>query len=430
METAQIVALRVAGPAHPTVRVDGETIVIDRLRITDRALAAFVEQRAEEERTELAERAVRIGLIALQDAGTSLDVDFVRREFDELLERNNTMNTRVAETLDQVLRQNFGDQDGRLPRTLEKFLGDRGQLHRFVTELFDEGKRDSAIGRMRTLLGSYFDGDASRLAQLLDPTRLGSPLHQFRTEVSEAFDKLNDRLTAMEAAFVARGAERARSAAKGGDFENLLAEMLADVVRGTGDTVERTMDSTGDVIRSKKGDFLLTVDPQMCGGAELRVVVEAKDRQVSWRQIREELADAKRNRGAAVALAVFTPLHAPSGVAPFDVRSGHVVCVIDPQAPDDGTLSAAVRLARLYALASFENRETEVDAARVLQAVAAIRGELDLVRGLKMQLTSIGRAAGEVSQGLERMREQVIARVADAEAQLQPPVAPATNAGR
>ncbi len=420
METAQIVALRVAGPAHPSVRVDGDSIVIDRLRVADRALAAFVGQRPEEERSELAERAVRIGLIALQDAGTSLDVDFVRREFDELLERNATMNTRVAETLDQVLRQNFGDQDGRLPRTLEKFLGDRGQLHRFVTELFDEGKRDSAIGRMRTLLGSYFDGDASRLAQLLDPTRLGSPLHQFRTEVSDAFDKLNDRLTAMEAAFVARGAERARSAAKGGDFENLLDEMLADVVRGTGDTVERTMDATGDVIRSKKGDFLLTVDPQMCGGAELRVVIEAKDRQVSWRQIREELADAKRNRGAAVAVAVFTPVHAPTGVAPFDVRSGHVVCVIDPQAPDCGTLSAAVRLARLYALASLDHRETEVDAARVLQAVAAIRGELDVVRGLKMQLTSIGRAAGEVSQGLERLREQVIARVADAEAQLQP----------
>lgn len=427
MKTARIVALRVAGPAHPSVLIDGETIVIDRLRIADRALAAFVGQRAEEERGELAERAVRIGLIALQDAGTSLDVDFVRREFDELLERNASMNSRAAETLDQVLRQNFGDQDGRLPRTLEKFLGDRGQLHRFVTDLFDEAKRDSAIGRMRTLLGSYFDGDASRLAQLLDPTRFGSPLYQFRTEVSEAFDKLNERLTAMEAAFVARGAERARSAAKGGDFENLLDEMLADVVRGTGDTVERTMDATGDVIRSKKGDFLLTVDPQMCGGAELRVVVEAKDRQVSWRQIREELADAKRNRAAAVAVAVFTPLHAPSGVAPFDVRSGHVVCVIDPQAPDCGTLSAAVRLARLYALASLEQRETEVDATRVLQAIAAIRGELDMVRGLKMQLTSIGRAATEVSAGLERMREQVVARVADAEAQLQPTVTSITS---
>ena len=419
METAQIVALRVTGPARPAVRVEGENIVIDRLRIADRALAAFVEQRAEEERGELAERAMRIGLLALQDAGTTLDVDFVRREFDELLERNATMNQRAADTLDQVLRQNFGDQEGRLPRTLERFLGDRGQLNRFVTDLFDEGKRDSAIGRMRTLLGSYFDGDASRLAQLLDPTRLGSPLYQFRTEVSDAFEKLNARLAAMEAAFATRGVERARSAAKGTDFENLLEDMLADIVRGSGDAIERTATATGDVIRSKKGDFLWTVDPQACAGAELRVVIEAKDRNVSWRQIREELTEAKRNRAAAVAVAVFTPAHAPSGVAPFDVRFGHVLCVIDPDAPDGATLSAAVRLARLYALASLAHGETEVDPQRVLQAVAAVRAELDAVRGLKTQLTSIGRAATEVSSGLDRLREQVLARICDAEAQLQ-----------
>jgi len=407
------------------VRVVGDSIVVDRLRIADRALAAFVAQREEDQRGELAERALRIGLLALQDAGTSLDVDFVRREFDELLERNASMNQRVAETLDQVLRQNFGDQEGRLPRTLERFLGDRGQLHRFVTDLFDEQKRDSAIGRMRTLLGSYFDGDASRLAQLLDPTRLGSPLYQFRTEVSDAFEKLNARLAAMEAAFATRGVERARSAAKGTDFENLLEDMLADIIRGTGDAIERTGTATGDVIRSKKGDFLLTVDPNLCGGAEVRVVIEAKDRQVSWRQIREELADAKRNRAAAVAVAVFTPAHAPSGVAPFDVRFGHVLCVVDPDEPDGATLGAAVRLARLYALASLVHRETEVDAARVLHAVAAVRAELDIVRGLKTQLTSIGRAAGEVSSGLERMREQVFARVADAEVLLQAGVVPA-----
>jgi hypothetical protein len=257
------------------------------------------------------------------------------------------------------------------------------------------------------------------LAQLLDPTRLGSPLHQFRSEVTDAFEKLNERLTAMEATFVARGSERARSAAKGTDFELLLDDMLAEAVRGTGDAVERTASATGDVIRSKKGDFLLTVDPQACGGAELRVVIEAKDRGLSWRQIREELAEAKRNRSAAVAVAVFTPSHAPTGVAPFDVRFGHVLCVVDPAAPDAMTLAAAVRLARLYALASLAQRETEIDATRVLQAVAAVRAELDAVRGLKTQLTSIGRAATEVSQGLERLREQVLARVADAEAQLQ-----------
>ena len=48
--------------------------------------------------------------------------------------------------------------------TLERFLGDKGALRAYVGELFDETKRDSAIGRMRTLLGTYFDGDASKLA--------------------------------------------------------------------------------------------------------------------------------------------------------------------------------------------------------------------------------------------------------------------------
>jgi hypothetical protein len=421
METAQIVALRVAPPPRPRAYVDveGDVIVVDHLRIEDRALAAFVDGRAETDRPELAERALRIGLHALQDAGTTLDVNFVRREFDVLLERNASVNDRAAKELDQVLRLNFGDRDGRLPRTLEQFLGDRGQITRLVSELFDETKRDSAIGRLRTLLGTYFDGDTSRLAQLLDPTRIGAPLYQFRTEMNAAFEKLNERLTAIEAASTARAGERARSAAKGADFEDLLDEMLAEAVRGTGDTVDRTGVVAGDVIRSKKGDFLLTVDPQWCGGVELRVVIEAKNRSKSWREMRDELTEAKRNRGAAVALAIFTPEHAPAGVAPFDVRFGHVFAVIDPQSADMATLTAAVRLARLHALASVATQSTRVDAARVAAALSALRNELDAIRALKTSLTEIGKTANNVSVGLDRLREQVLARVSEAEAQLR-----------
>ena len=421
MEAAQLVALRVAPPrARPSVEVDGDDILIEHLEIEDRALAAFVEARPAVDRPELAERALRIGLLALQDAGTSLDVDFVRREFDTLLERSATVNERAAKELDQVLRVNFGDQDGRLPRTLEKFLGDRGQLNRFVSELFDETKRDSAIGRLRMLLGSYFDGDASRLAQLLDPTRLGSPMYQFRTEITRSFELLNERLTAIEAANAARASERSRSSAKGADFEDLLEELLAEAVRGSGDVVERTAVAAGDVIGSRKGDFLLTVDPQWCDGAELCVVIEAKKRGRSWREIRDELAEAKRNRGACVALAVFTPEHAPTGVAPFDVRYGHVFCVIDPDAPDLVTLSAAVRLARLHALASLASRTAEIDAARLAQALTSLKTELEAVRRLKVQLSSIRTTASEVAAGLDRLREQILVRVGEAEAHLQP----------
>lgn len=420
MERARLVQL----PAPPNrsatvVSVSGDFLTVERLTLSDAGLAAFVGERPEEARGAIVERAMRIGLLALQDAGVAVNVDVVRREFETLLARTEAANERAAAALDVVLRQNFADGDGRLPRTLERFLGDRGQLRSFVGELFDETKRDSAIGRMKLLLGNYFDGDASRLAQLLDPTRMGSPLHQFRVEVSEGFTKLNDRLTAIEAAATARASERQKSSAKGADFETTVAELLGDVVRGSGDLLDRTGSEAGDVARSKKGDLLLTLDGGLTRGAELRVVVECKDRTISGRQMRDELADAKRNRGACVGLVVFTPQHAPAGIAPFDVRNGDVYCVIDPESPQPATIEAAVRLARLLALATLREHEAGVDAAAVGHALTQIRGQLEEIRRLKTRLTSIGSISREVGEGLDRLRDAVLAKVADAEAELR-----------
>jgi hypothetical protein len=318
-----------------------------------------------------------------------------------------------------MLRQNFADGEGRLPRTLERFLGDKGQLRNFVDELFDEAKRDSAIGRMKVLLGSYFDGDASRLAQLLDPTRLGSPLHQFRIEMSEGFAKLNERLAAIEAAGAARASERAKSAAKGADFEDAIEAVLGDISRGSGDILERTGTEAGSAIGSKKGDFVLTLNAEATAGAELRVVVECKDRYVSGRDMRDELRDAKSNRDAAVALVVFSPAHAPTGIAPFDVRAGDVYCVVDPAAPDAATLEAAVRLARLMALQTLRERDIEVDAAAIAKALNGVREQLETLRSLKLTLTSIGTSARDVYAGLDKLRDGILARLTEAEAELR-----------
>jgi hypothetical protein len=401
------------------VRVDGERIVIERLVVRDPSLAAIVADREPEERAAFVERALRIGLSALQDASLSIDVDLVRDEFEKLLRSSEQANTKAAEALDQVLRSNFADGDGRLPRTLEKFLGDRGALRTFVGELFDETKRDSAIGRMRTLLGTYFDGDASKLALLLDPTRQNSPMHQFRAEVASGFERLHERLTAIEAAAAARGTERAKSTAKGGDFEDTIEAMLADVARGAGDLVDRTGGEIGEVLRSKKGDFVVTVDPAQTGGVDLRIVVEAKDRPMSGRAIRDELREAKENRAAAVGLVVFSPAHAPAGIAPFDVRAGDVYCVVDPAAPDPATLEAALRLARLLALAGLREIEAEIDVEAVRAAMAGVRAELEALKGIKAMLTSIANGATTVQASLDRLREAIVARVAEAETQIR-----------
>ena len=120
-----------------------------------------------------------------------------------------------------------------------------------------------------------------------------------------------------------------------------------------------------------------------------------------------------------MALAVFTPEHAPAGIEPFDVRYGHVFCVVDPNDPDHAALGAAIRLARLCAVATLAQREDTIDAARVLTTVSAIKTELEALRGLKSNLTSISNTATDVKSGLDRLRDAILARVAEAETQLR-----------
>ena len=404
--------------SQPAVRVSGDRVDIERLALHDGPLAGWLAAQPADDHSILVERALRIGLTALQSVGVTLNVDAVRAEFERFADQSRAANERAAQALETTLRANFGDGDGKLPRTLEAFLGDRGKLKATVEELFDPKRQDSAVGRIASMLGAYFDGDASRLAVLLDPMRTGSPLNSFRAEVNAGFKAIEERLVAFQAGQTARAEERSKSAAKGGDFEDLIEGMLGVAARGYGDLLERTGTESGDAGRSKKGDFVLALNPDVCRGSEVRVVVEAKDRKMSGREMRDELRAAKTNRDAAAALVIFTPQHAPAGIAPFDVRGGDVYAVVDPADPDTASLEAAVRLARLVALATLRESEAEVNIAEVNAALTNIRECLDTVRGLKVQLTSIGTTSSAVSAGLDKLREAILAWISRAEREL------------
>jgi len=401
------------------VTVTGDRIAVHELELRDGQLARFVEQTPEVERGGLTERALRIGLLTLCNQGVSLSADVVRSEFERLSERMETTHRRAADALAATLREHFADDSGRLPRTLERFLGDSGSLRRMTADLFDENRRESAMGRLNDLLGRYFDGDSSRLAQLLDPTRAGSPLHQFRAEVSDEFRRLSERIAELEAGSRARAEERAKGTAKGADFEDVLEARLGELARGTGDLLERTGAEAGDALRSKKGDFVVVIDPTRTRGVDLRLVVEAKDRSVPLRRFATELSEARENRRASVSLAVFTPAAAPSGVAPLALIGEDVYCVVDPEADDAIALEAAYRLARVLALASLRDAAVQLDVPAVQSALAEIVRQVGEVQGMKVRLTSISGAAEQVSQTLDAMRLHIVRSVKDVEMQLR-----------
>jgi hypothetical protein len=59
-----------------------------------------------------------------------------------------------------------------------------------------------------------------------------------------------------------------------------------------------------------------------------------------------------------------------------------------------------------------------VDAAAVGEALTGIREQLEVVRAMKVQLTSIGSTSVQVSGALDRLREGILAQIIRAEKEL------------
>ena len=104
MEAPLLVSLPSSDPEGPgpsgRVRLEGDRIVLERFVIADPALTAFLGERPVAERAGLVERAVRIGLLALQDAGVTVNVDAVRTEFERMVRQAEQVNERAAATLE------------------------------------------------------------------------------------------------------------------------------------------------------------------------------------------------------------------------------------------------------------------------------------------------------------------------------------------
>lgn len=322
------------GAEEAVVRTERDTIVIERMTLRDAELAQYVSERPEEDRTPTVERALRVGLIALRNAGTTVNVDYIARE----------------------------------------------------------------------------------LARVADPRREDSPMHGFRGELRESLKDVGDRLLRLEAAREARAEERERGTAKGGDFEDEVGVALASLLHASGDVVEPTGCVVGNSVRSKKGDYLITANPTWTQGLRVRIAVEAKDRRIGLAPLCRELDEARVNRDAAVAMAVYRVGDAPPGCAPFTLHGEHVICELDPDEPKDAGFEAAVRLARALALAAVRGRADVVDAASVRRDLDGIRAQVQTIRAMKAKLSSISTATQDVSAQLESMREAVLECVASIEA--------------
>ena len=410
----------ISSASKPTqVEIVGDRIRIASLEVVDRALAGFLESRSPEDRAETVERAMRVGLMALQSASGSIDVDHVRRAFDKLLTDASESNKKATAEVEEILRKTFANEGGALPATLERFLGDKGELALFTKDLFDENRRDSALGKLNTILGTYFDGDASKLAHLLDPTREASPLSGFRAEIAKRFDDVLLKIVELDASQKAAKGERKKGTAKGADFESRVIAEYTELLRATNDEIEGTGGVTGAVPDSKKGDALITINGRDASASVLRIVVEVKDKAMSGPAIEKELAEARENRKAEIALMVFSEAAAPAGAAPFTISRHGVYCVVDPEAPDIAILEAGYRLARISALIRDKSEGSGADLSAVKDAIDALRDRIGTVQQIKTTLTAIDTTTIKARDELDALRSAIVTEIDRIEEQVR-----------
>ena len=82
-------------------------------------------------------------------------------------------------------------------------------------------------------------------------------------------------------------------------------------------------------------------------------------------------------------------------------------------------LEAAIRIARLHAIAGLRDAAAEIDGEAIRAALAAVRAELEAIKGIKSTLTSIARGTADVQATLDRLREGILARIAEAETEIR-----------
>ncbi|MBI3456994.1 MAG: hypothetical protein HY002_14550 [Candidatus Rokubacteria bacterium] len=361
------------------------------------------------------EQVLKAGVSAIQAVGVSINVDYVDKEFQRLVGRIESSLKTGEDVMADVLEAVFAEDSGSLARALKTYLGEDGRL----SELFDPARRDSAIGKIAELLNAHFGGEGSKLYQLLDLANTSSPLHKWKTELHGEFqdiraliEKYRTEMAQQLAGEKARAEERDKGALKGRAYEALVFAAVNEVADVFGDVPEPTGDQPG-LGGSKVGDVVATLNARDTRGVPLRMVFEAKDKAIGLTPIRRELEEARTNRNAAVAVAVYSQTeYMPPGTAPFrDLSEEELLCLYDKNLGDPMTLQLAYRVARLWALAGLRRQEVELDATGVREDLDAARVQLKAIASMKSQLTKVRSAVSEgadqLERELDRLREEL-----------------------
>jgi hypothetical protein len=273
-----------------------------------------------------------------------------------------------------------------------------------------------------TALEGVVTRHSEQVRSVISTENPGSPIAALRRDltatVENARRELTDGLAAVRALVQAQQASQAAqtktSAAIGRDWEDSVALAVAGWAQATGDVVEHVGSRPAPGSTSRKtGDVLVRV----LSGNQPVLIVEAKHRQrrASMRAFRDELAEARRIRGAHAALAVVPTaddVPGPPGSmwARVDTASW-VVAAEDPQVMN--LVLGVVRELTILAAAQ-TSADPTVDVGRARTAVGHLLDLLARFEDVSKNVSAGEKALANIRATADGLRAALAAQVQDA----------------
>jgi hypothetical protein len=250
----------------------------------------------------------------------------------ELSDQHAQASGSLAERVQQVVAEfSLDREDSALSRLVRRVE----QAQKQISSEFSLDEQNSALARMRR-----------ELLQVIDAFRQTN--EQFQKEVLR---KLTEA--------TARKEESRRSTRHGYDFEDAVFEEIEAACRAAGDIAVHTGNTTGLIKNCKKGDIVVELGCEHAA-AGARIVIEAKEQaSFTLKDSLTEIEEARKNRDAAVGLAVLSARTAPRGIGSLTRHGNDVVIVWDPE--DHGTdfvMGAGLSVAKAISTRAVAQRES------------------------------------------------------------------------
>jgi cytochrome b involved in lipid metabolism len=431
------------------IELKGESVIINKIIIDDLNTYKILNDIKEDKREDFIKKAIIIGAIGLKNIYLVENVDYVEKEFKELLKGLEIQSKDIKNNLDKEFREllksseiqskdiknnlekefrellnsseiqskdtknNIEKEFRELLKTseiqsrdIQNNLGKEFRellknseiqstdIKNMIEKTLDVNNNSSALGKMRVLFEDYFDKRKGKISDLLSPFEDDSPIKKLKEEIFKKIQELRDELLKEKS----KEEIIAKTTLKGGNFEEVVLESVQDFCSEYEDKINFVGENLGKT--NKIGDIAVDIN----GDENKRIVIECKDSMAySHKKTIDEINDAIENRNAKFGIFLFkSQSQIPSALEPMKITDKYIVTSFE-----NYSLYFALRVARLFVERSTEAKQKTIPIDEIQKAVEGLKMKLLDFKNILIKLTQIDNASDYIRENIDRLKKDI-----------------------